>query len=101
VRPIQARNLRPHEGQTFVGEVVDEDAARALRSARFPWTATVRQVFAARAPMASLCLQVGRLIAEVSQLLTSISRAFRDCLRLSLKRFFCPPAERFPWLSSP
>jgi len=101
VRPIRVRNLRPHEGQTFVGEVVDEDAARALRSAHFPWAATVRQVSAARAPMASVCLQVGRFIAEVSQLLTSISRAFRDRLRLFLKRFFCPPAERFPWLSSP
>jgi len=101
VRPIRARNLRPHEGQMFVGEVVDEDVARALRSARFPWAATVRQVSAARAPMASVCLQVGLFTAEVSQLLTSIFRAFRDRLRLSLKHFFCPPAERFPWLSSP
>jgi len=61
VRPIRARNLRPHEGQTFVGGVVDEDAARALRSARFPWAATVRQVSGCKSSDGE-CMSPGRTI---------------------------------------
>jgi hypothetical protein len=56
---------------------------------------------ARRAPNVMLPRHSRRFWARVSQELTWMLRIFSDTFRESLKRFFWPPAWRFPLLSSP
>jgi hypothetical protein len=53
------------------------------------------------APLVMLLRHNGRSYAMDSQEFVSILKRFNKTLRESLKRFFFPPSERLPVLSSP
>ena len=95
VKLIRVLKARHHTGHVRPGTAVEVEEVQALRAARF-----LCLVSAALTSVVFLLCHVGRSSAGVSHMLTSMSKSFRDVLRESLKRFFCPPTERLPWYSS-
>ena len=71
-------------GHECVGAAVEMEVTVFARGA-FLCASAVRRFSVARAPVVTLPRQ-----------LTLMTRSLRDSLMQSLKRFFCPPTERFP-----
>jgi len=75
--------------------------ARAFHASRFFSASSSRLASASHAPLVILAHRSVRLLARVSHVLSQIPKPLRLTFRLSLYRFFWPPAERFPSESSP
>ena len=104
IRPILALNDRPHVGQTreeSINADVDELAALDLRNSHFFLAPAVLLSSSIWYPVWVKLRQVGRSTASLFHVSMLMSNDLGEALRVSLKRFFCPPTERLPSASSP
>ena len=100
MRPICAWKVLLQWGQGMVAGALGSRALSFLSCLRL--SATVF-FFCSwwRAPLQTAACHLGLSAAVCSHEVVLIPKAFRDALRLSLKRFFGAPSERLPSCSSP